>query len=83
MAAAAGKYAARKVLGQQMSKYEHLKPAGDTDPYFTMIRIDKNKYRKFKKDIPSYIPKHDADILAKCKHSAYRLDIGYNNCGCG
>ena len=51
------------------------------DPYFTHIKLPNGKVRKFKKQIPDYIPEHDAKILAKCKHSAYRLDIGYNILG--
>ncbi|KAI9719894.1 MAG: hypothetical protein M1828_006024 [Chrysothrix sp. TS-e1954] len=79
--AAVGKYAAKKVLGQQMSKYEKFNPAGDTDPYFTTIKLPNGKVRKFRKQIPDYIPEDDAKILAKCKHTAYRLDIGYSICG--
>lgn len=33
------------------------------------------KLRKVKKQIPAYIPEHDAMILAKVRKSAYRLDM--------
>lgn len=37
------------------------------------------KLRKVKKQIPSYIPEHDAMILAKVRKSAYRLDMSLFN----
>lgn len=30
--------------------------------------------KKFKKQIPSYIPEHDAEVLAACRKRAYHLD---------
>lgn len=33
------------------------------------------KFRKVKKQIPAYIPEHDADVLAEVRKSAYRLDM--------
>lgn len=34
----------------------------------------KGKMKKVKKEIPAYIPPHDADVLAKARKTAYRLD---------
>ena len=31
--------------------------------------------KKVKKQIPAYIPSHDADILAKARKRAYKLDF--------
>ena len=33
------------------------------------------KYKKKKKQIPAYIPEHDAMVLASVRKSAYRLDM--------
>lgn len=33
------------------------------------------KKKKVKKQIPAYIPEHDADILARARKTAYRLDF--------
>jgi hypothetical protein len=35
-----------------------------------------NKQKKVKKQIAAYIPEHDANILARARKSAYRLDFG-------
>lgn len=32
------------------------------------------KFKKVKKQVPAYIPEHDADILARARKTAYRLD---------
>lgn len=37
------------------------------------------KLKKVKKQIPSYIPEHDANILASVRKSAYRLDMSLFN----
>ena len=36
------------------------------------------KKKKVKKQIPSYIPDHDALVLAKAKKLAYLLDMSYS-----
>jgi hypothetical protein len=33
------------------------------------------KFKKVKKQVPAYIPEHDADILARARKTAYRLDF--------
>lgn len=51
--------------------------ANDTqDPYFAMIEDPRRpgKLKKVKKQIPAYIPEHDAEILAAVRRRAYRLD---------
>ena len=37
------------------------------------------KYKKVKKQIPAYIPEHDAMVLAKVRRRAYRLDMSLFN----
>lgn len=37
------------------------------------------KFKKVKKRIPAYIPSHDADILARARKTAYRLDFALFN----
>ncbi len=46
------------------------------DPYYALQPDPKrpHKMRKVKKEIPDYIPDHDANVLAKARKSAYRLD---------
>lgn len=48
------------------------------DPFFAMVEDPKRpgKMKKVKKQIPSYIPEHDAVVLAKVRSSAYRMDCG-------
>ncbi|KAK5137270.1 hypothetical protein LTR08_000240 [Meristemomyces frigidus] len=77
MAAAVGKYAANKLLGKQMDKYASKKVETGADPYFAMIPDPKRpgKTKKVKKQVPAYIPEHDAIILARVRKSAYRLDM--------
>jgi hypothetical protein len=47
------------------------------DPFYQMIPNPKKpgKFKKVKKQIPSYIPTHDAEILAKARKRAYKLDF--------
>lgn len=47
------------------------------DPYFAMIEDPRKpgKFKKVKKQVPAYIPEHDATILAEVRKSAYRLDM--------
>jgi hypothetical protein len=55
-------------------------PNVSQDPYYeyrTDARTGKKK--KYKKQIPSYIPAHDADILASVRKRAYRLDMSLFN----
>jgi len=47
------------------------------DPYFDVIWDErKGRSKKVKKQVPSYIPEHDAIILAKMRRRSYRLDMG-------
>jgi len=80
MAAAVGKYAARKVLNSQMKKYAKKEPAGQYDPFYE-YRTDPRtgRQKKYKKLIPSYIPQADAEILASVRKRAYRLDMALFN----
>jgi hypothetical protein len=44
------------------------------DPYYE-YRTDRNgRKKKMKKQIPAYIPEHDANVLARVRKTAYRLD---------
>ncbi|KAK5119108.1 hypothetical protein LTR62_000319 [Meristemomyces frigidus] len=77
MAQVVGKYAAQKLLGSQFKQYADKKVERGDDPYFALIPDPKRlgKTKKVKKQIPAYIPDHDALILASAKKSAYRLDM--------
>ncbi|TKA54382.1 hypothetical protein B0A49_11349, partial [Cryomyces minteri] len=80
MAAVVGKYAAKKMLGKQMEKYKSKDVGGDTDPYFTYITNPRTgKMKKVKKQVPDYIPEHDAVILAKMRQRSYALDMSLFN----
>lgn len=47
------------------------------DPYYEMIPhpTKPNKTKKVKKQIAAYIPEHDANVLARARKTAYRLDF--------
>lgn len=80
MSQAIAKYAAKKMLTGELKKYQTKKPEGDYDPYYEMrINPKTGKPKKYKKQIPAYIPAHDADILARARKSAYRLDYSLFN----
>ena len=80
MAEAVGKMAAKKLLGKQMSKYSSKGVAGDKDPYFAYVENPRTgKMKKVKKQVPDYIPEHDAMILAKVRKQAYRYDMALFN----
>ena len=71
-----GKMAAKKLLGKQMKQYSNKQVAGDKDPYFAYIENPRTgKMKKVKKQVPDYIPEHDAIILAKVRKYAYRYDM--------
>jgi len=75
MTSAIGKFAAKKLLKGEMQKYAKKDVAGEYDPYFATITDPRSgKKRKVKKEIPDYIPDHQALILAKVRKRAYRLD---------
>ncbi|KAF2138732.1 uncharacterized protein K452DRAFT_209985, partial [Aplosporella prunicola CBS 121167] len=78
MTQALGKYAAKKILSKHMDKYKDKDPLPNNDPYFEYIkrpgRNGKMKTKKVKKQVPDYIPEHDAIILAKMRQRAYALD---------
>ncbi|KAF2489977.1 hypothetical protein BU16DRAFT_168425 [Lophium mytilinum] len=79
MTAAIGKYAAKKLLKGEMAKYAKKDVAGPYDPYFATVTDSRGKTRKVKKEIPDYIPDHQALILAKVRKRAYRLDCSLFN----
>lgn len=76
MANMVAKYAMKKALGKEMEKYRGKSAAGPYDPFYEEIPHPRKpgKTKKVKKEIPSYIPPHDADVLAKARKTAYRLD---------
>jgi hypothetical protein len=51
------------------------------DPYFEYRPDKRGKLKKVKKQIPDYIPEHDAAILAKVRKWAYRLDVKHSFMG--
>lgn len=73
----AAKYAMKKVLNKDQEKYKDKEVGSQYDPYYEMIPDPKRagKMKKVKKQIPSYIPEHDANILAACRKRAYKLDL--------
>jgi hypothetical protein len=80
MAQAVGRYAAKKMLNSQMKKYKDKEPVGSMDPYYEKRKDPRTgRMKKFKKQIPSYIPEHDAEILAACRKRAYHLDCALFN----
>ncbi|QIW94653.1 hypothetical protein AMS68_000171 [Peltaster fructicola] len=77
MAGFVAKNAANLVLKKQMKAYKAKKVESGDDPYFAMIEDPRRpgKFKKVKKTIPTYIPEHDALILASVRKTAYRLDM--------
>jgi len=73
----AAKYAFKKVLNQDQNKYKSKKVDSQYDPYYEMIPHPRKpgKMKKVKKQVPAYIPAHDAEILARARQTAYRLDF--------
>ena len=78
------KYKDKKVESGDVSpstkKYKRNRATTNTavqDPYFAMVEDPKRpgKFVKKKKQIPTYIPDQDAEILAKVRKRAYRLDM--------
>jgi len=75
MANIVAKYAAKKMLAKQLDQYKDKSPAGQYDPYYEYrINPRTGKEKKYKKQIPAYIPEHDANVLARVRKTAYRLD---------
>lgn len=70
------KYAMKKVMGKELEKYKKKDAAGPYDPYYEVIPhpTKPGKTKKVKKEIPAYIPSHDADVLARARKTAYRMD---------
>ncbi|KAF1967968.1 hypothetical protein BU23DRAFT_402320, partial [Bimuria novae-zelandiae CBS 107.79] len=84
MAQVVAKYAAKKLLSDELDKYQKKEPAGQYDPYYERIPDPKRpgkKGKKVKKQIPAYIPEHDANVLARARKWAYRLDCSLFNIG--
>ncbi|PSN59462.1 hypothetical protein BS50DRAFT_231965 [Corynespora cassiicola Philippines] len=77
MTAAIAKFAAKKMLSKEMDKYKDKKVESDYDPFYEMIENPRKpgKFKKVKKQVPAYIPAHDANILAKARKTAYKLDF--------
>lgn len=77
MAQLVAKYAAKKMLSKEMKKYKDKEVGSPYDPYYEMVAHPRKpgKYKKVKKQIPAYIPSHDAEILANARRRAYKLDF--------
>jgi hypothetical protein len=73
----AAKYAYKKILKQDQNKYKDKKVESQYDPYYEMIPHPRKpgKMKKVKKEVPAYIPPAEAEILARARKSAYRLDF--------
>lgn len=80
-------YQGKKVEGGDVSPplpvnhIQHTDHPCPQDPYFAMIEDPRRpgKFKKVKKQIPAYIPEHDALILASVRKNAYRLDMSLFN----
>jgi len=70
------KYAMKKVMAKEMDKYKSKDVSGPYDPYYEEIPHPKKpgKMKKVRKEIPAYIPTQEANVLAKARKTAYRLD---------
>jgi len=70
------KYAMKKMLSKEMDKYSSKPASGPYDPFYEEIPHPKKpgKTKKVKKQIPAYIPEQEANVLAKARKTAYRLD---------
>jgi hypothetical protein len=71
------KYAAKKLLNKEMSKYKDKGISSKYDPYYEEIPHPRKpgKTKKVKKQIPAYIPSEEAEILAYARRRAYKLDL--------
>ncbi|KAF2008384.1 hypothetical protein BU24DRAFT_98601 [Aaosphaeria arxii CBS 175.79] len=71
------KYAAKKMLSSELNKYKDKKVGSQYDPFYEEIPHPRKpgKTKKVKRQIPAYIPEHDANILARARKTAYRLDM--------
>jgi hypothetical protein len=67
--------ATKHFLDKQLAENSHRSPGGPWDPYFEYRPDKKGRMKKHRKQIPDYIPTHDAEILAKVRKWAYRLDV--------
>lgn len=82
--------ATKHFLDKQLAENSHRSPGGPwvrgfplslpsadlvQDPYFEYRPDKKGRMKKHRKQIPDYIPAHDAEILAKVRKWAYRLDV--------
>jgi hypothetical protein len=67
--------ATKHFLDKQLAENSHRSPGGPWDPYFEYRPDKKGRMKKHRKLIPDYIPAHDAEILAKVRKWAYRLDV--------
>ncbi|KAF2175265.1 hypothetical protein K469DRAFT_765654 [Zopfia rhizophila CBS 207.26] len=71
------KYATKKLLSKEMDKYRSKDVAGQYDTFYELTPNPRKpgKMKKVKKQIPAYIPSHDAEILARARKRAYILDV--------
>jgi len=67
--------ATKKFLDKQLDENKGRAPGGQWDPYFEYRPNRRGKMKKVKKQIPDYIPPHDAAILAEVRKWAYRMDV--------
>jgi hypothetical protein len=76
MAGVVAKYAMKKALGKEMEKYKSKDVSGPYDPYYALVPDQRkpHKMKKVKKQIPDYLSDNDANVLAKARKTAYRLD---------
>jgi len=77
MASVIGKYAAKRLMNSTFKKYAKEGYGGQYDPLFHEVDDPRHagRKKKVKKQIPAYIPEHDAIVLAKVRKMAYRMDM--------
>jgi len=73
--------AAKKFLDKQFTENKGRAPGGQWDPYFEYRPNKRGKMKKVKKQVPDYIPAHDAKVLAEVRKWAYRMDVKLNFMG--
>jgi hypothetical protein len=79
MASKVVSFAAKRLMKDEFKKYSDKGVGGEYDPLFEMRPDKRGRMKKYKKQIPAYIPDHDAAILAKVRKRAYKLDMALFN----
>lgn len=71
----------RRLRADGLSAEQNLLTTDLQDPYFEMVVNEKGKLEKAKRQIPDFIPEHDAKVLYEVKKKAYRMDMEFSAFG--